>query len=515
MKPNPKTFLLGALSLISYSSFSQNSKPNIVVFIVDDLGWNDTGVAMSGEKTLYNERYKTPNLERLAQEGVVMTNAHAQALSVPSRASLMTGQNSIRNGVTGDYTPTLNKAGTLEIEAGHPLDHRIALPRILKNAGYHTIHCGKFHLSEYESDAPSVADVGFDVNIAGSEHGAPGSFQPQDNYTNQGMIKQQGRNVMVGLEEYFGSELHLTEALTQVAIKEVRKSVEQDKPFFLYLSHFAVHTPVQPHTAHMSEYDLTAPGQTPSEAQYGSMITGVDASMGVLLDELKRLGIDDNTMILFLGDNGGRVLFRAKKTLYDDYQWNYPLRSGKASIYEGGLRIPFIAHFPQHFACGVRSDAPVMVEDIYTTVASMAGAEIPSNHAVDGLDLSTVFESGKTPPFINKRSMYFYLPYRFEGEQFNGPDFEGYGVSPSSAIIVGGWKLIYFHKDQSFELYNLEEDISEQNNLISSNTSLARKLCVELDNFLRANSAVNSIQLPQRIPTPWPMEVFDLTVGGL
>lgn len=180
-----------------------------------------------------------------------MTNAHAQALSVPSRASLITGQNSIRNGVTGDYVPTVNRTKSLEIESGNQLDHRNALPKQLQKAGYKTIHCGKYHLCEYDSNTPLPFDIGFDVNIAGSEYGQPGSYSAKNNFTTDAMIKQSGGNVMVGLEEYFGSDMHLTEALRAASIKEINNAVEHDKPFFLYLAHFAVHTPIQPHAKYL------------------------------------------------------------------------------------------------------------------------------------------------------------------------------------------------------------------------------------------------------------------------
>lgn len=500
------TTVLGITSLQA----EEAKKPNIILFLVDDLGWNDTSLPVSGQKTEYNKRYQTPNLERLAQQGILMTNAHSQALSVPSRASLMTGQNSIRNGVSGDYTPTQNQSGTLEIEAGHPLDHRIALPKQLKRAGYKTIHCGKYHLCEYESDAPSPFDIGFDVNIAGSEKGAPGSFLPEDNYERAGKGSADGETLMVGLERYFGSKTHLTDALTEVAIEQISSAVEEEKPFFLYLSHFAVHTPIQPHERFMKNYESVDDGLSISEDQYGSMITGVDASMGKIIDALDSLGIDDNTMVIFYSDNGGRVLFREKNSLYDSYEHNYPLRSGKASAYEGGTRVPAVAYWPNKFKRGIVTDAPIIIEDLYKTFTTLAGADLPSQHITDGHNLLPLFETGKAPETLKKRSLFFYLPYRFEGEEFLGPDFVNGGISPSAAINREGWKLIYFHKDQSFELYNLNNDLSEKNNLIDLEKEMAKSLVVELDEFLRGNSALNSIKLPERVPTPLPLDAFKL-----
>lgn len=501
-KTLPTFLLCGSINLC----MAEEKKPNILVFLVDDLGWNDTSLPMSGERTKYNDRYKTPNLERLAQQGIMLTNAHAQALSVPSRASLITGQNSIRNGVSGDYKPTVNHDKTLEIEPGKVLDHRTALPKLLKQGGYKTIHCGKYHLCEYESHSPTPTDIGFDVNIAGSLYGQPGSYKPEDNYTRKNMLKD-GKNLMVGLENYYGSKKHLTEALTEVAIAEINKAVETDKPFFLYMAHYAVHTPIQSHQKHLNKYQLND-GERVDEINYGSMITGMDASLGEFMKELDRLDIADNTLIIFCSDNGGRVLWRGKKSLYGDYEFNYPLRSGKASIYEGGIRIPAVARWPKKIKANVVSDAPIMIEDIYTTVLDVAGIPIPSNHHIDGKNLMPLFSKGSTNKELAKRDMYFYLPYRFDGANFNGKDFADGGVTPSAAVIHENWKLIYFHAEQSFELYNLKTDISEKDNLISVETKVASKLVSKLDAYLRGNNAVNSIKLPERIPTPWPLDVY-------
>ena len=485
---------------------AEEKRPNILIFLVDDLGWNDTSLPMSGEKTKYNNRYKTPNLERLAQEGMMLTNAHAQALSVPSRASLITGQNSIHNGISGDYKPTINHNKTFEIEPGRVLDHRFTLPKLLKQSGYKTIHCGKYHLCEYESHLPTPTDIGFDVNIAGSLYGQPGSYQPEDDYTRKGMLKN-GKNLMVGLDKYYGSKKHLTEALTEVAIDEINNAVKADKPFFLYMAHYAVHTPIQPHQKHINKYQLNA-GEKVDEINYGSMITGIDASLGTFMHELDKLGITDNTLILFCSDNGGRVLWRGKKSLYGNYEFNYPLRSGKASIYEGGIRIPAVARWPKKIKKNAISDAPIMIEDIYSTVLNAANVSIPSNHATDGKNLMPLFSRGGTNKDLTERDMYFYLPYRFDGAHFNGKDFADGGVTPSAAVIHKNWKLIYFHIDQSFELYNLKTDIGEKNNLISVEKKIASKLVAKLDTYLRSNNAINSIKLPERIPTPWPLDVY-------
>lgn len=500
-------FLLWASMGQSHAMTEEEQRPNIIVFLVDDLGWNDTSIPMSGEKTKYNNRYKTPNLEEFAKQGTILTNAHAQALSVPSRASLITGQNSIHNAISGDYEPTVNPFNTLVVDPGTVLDPRFALPKILKQGGYKTIHCGKYHLCEYKSQIPTPYDIGFDVNIAGSLYGQPGSYLPEDNYTRPAWVKEQGKNLMVGLEKYFGGKKHLTEALTDAAIKEMNIAVKEKRPFFLYMAHYAVHTPIQPHQTYMEHYSPND-CENLQEAQYGSMITGVDASLGLFMEELERLGIADNTFFLFMSDNGGRVLWRGKKSLYGDYEFNYPLRSGKASIYEGGIRVPAVACWPGKIKGGIVSDIPMMIEDVYSTVLDVAKIEAPDNYRVDGKNLLPVLLGGKKSDDILKRSMYFYLPYRFEGAHYNGPDFKDGGVTPSAAIIKEGWKLIYKHSDMSFELYNLNKDLGEANNLIHVGRKRAFQLIEDLDTYLRANNALNTMRLPEKKYTLWPKDAY-------
>lgn len=495
-------------SLLPCYAATEAQRPNIIVFLVDDLGWNDTSLPLSGEKTKYNNRYQTPHLEAFARQGTLLTNAHAQALSVPSRASLITGQNSIRNGVSGDYGLTVNPFNTLAIDPGTVLDPRCALPKILKQAGYQTIHCGKYHLCEYKSQIPTPKDIGFDVNIAGSLEGQPGSYLAEDNYVRKGT--QPDKNPMKGLEKFFGGQKHLTEALTETAIEELNKAVNDKHPFFLYMAHYAVHTPIQPHEAYLKHYPV-GENENVSEAQYGSMITGVDASLGELMKELDRLGIAENTLVLFLSDNGGRVLARGKKSLYGNYEFNYPLRSGKASIYEGGIRVLAVARWPKRIKAGAVSDAPVMIEDVYSTVLEAAGVKPPASYQVDGKNLLPMLQGKKPTHDLAERSMYFYLPYRFEGahQSYNGPDFKEGGVTPSSAIIKEGWKLIYIHSDQRFELYHLNKDVGERNNLIQVEKKRAAELVEDLDAYLKANNALNSIRLPEREYTPWPKEAYN------
>lgn len=497
-------YLLTAPVILSGVSGCTNtekqSKPNVIVFLVDDLGWNDTSVPMADKTSRYNKRYKTPNLEKLAQKGVTFTNAHSQALCVPSRASLITGLNTIPCRVIGDYRPTFNKKTNMEFPAGDTLNPKYTLPALLNKNGYKTIHAGKYHLSEYETAYPNPNEAGFDVNIGGSIFGQPGSYYGTDNF-------KRGKNQVAGFEKYHGKDVHLTDVLTDRALDEVKKSHENNEPFFLYLAHYAVHTPIQGHKELMKNYHLDE-GEPTAEAGYATMIEGVDNSLGKVMKTLEELKIDDNTLLIFYSDNGGRVLWRGRKSMYDKYQFNYPLRSGKASIYEGGIRVPAVMYNPKASKSGTRTKAPVIIEDIYATVMDVTGTEIPTEYKIQGRALTEIISGKSDGSNLRKRPMYFHLPYRFEGYIFNGEDFADGGVTPSTAMIKNGMKLIYFHREQRFEMYNLDNDLSETNNIFDKDSSVCKDMLQELDAYMRKSNAIRPLFLPDRTPIKWPLEII-------
>jgi len=464
---------------------ANNSKPNIVIFLVDDLGVNDTSLAMSNTKTLYNKRYKTPNLEQMAQQGITLTNARANAICVPSRVSLLTGQNFIRHQVKGDIVATKSKSGKLLFPPANVINKpENMLPALLKKQGYFTVHAGKYHVCHHCSSetSPTPSAAGFDINIGGSFYGAPGSYQPVDQYGN---VKQPGR--LNGLESYYQKNMHLTDALTQEALRAAEGAVLKQQPFFLYLAHYAVHTPIQPHNKYLKNYQLSL-GEPQREAQYASMIEGVDASLGYVMAKLEQWQIADNTLVIFYSDNGGRVLGRGKKSLYGDWEFNFPLRGGKASNYDGGNRVPGVIKWPGKVANNISNAAPVMIEDIYTTVLSVAGAPIDDRDDIDGMDWSSLFSGQKVPDFFGARNQFFAMPYHFEGTFYNGADFIDGGVEPATSVISDNWKLIYFFTDERFELYNLALDISEQHNLIDQHQMQAKRLVALLDNEMKQHN---------------------------
>jgi len=499
-------FLIISIKTLPCASQTEKQKPNIIVFLVDDLGWNDTSLPLSGEKTLYNQRYKTPNLEKLALEGITFTNARSQAICVPSRASILSGQNAMRHHVTGDVHPTINKRKTYEIPAGgviEPENIQYLLPSMLKKQGYHTIHTGKYHLCHQcpSGMSPSPEEAGFDVNIGGNNFGAPATYKGEKNYARK-------NKHVPGLDKYHGTETHLTDALTIESMTAVRTAVQKNTPFFLYLAHYAVHTPLEKHKPYIDNYQLTE-GEHASEADYASMIEGVDVSLGTVMKTLDDLNISDNTILIFYSDNGGRVLGKTTKGLYKKHEFNYPLRSGKASIYEGGIRVPAVIKWPGKSVANSKSNAPIIIEDIYATVLNAAHGTVPTTYAIDGKDIAPVIKNPASTKLLKNRSLFFYMPYRFEGVDYNGPDFSNGGVTPTAAVIKNDWKLIYFEDDERFELYNLSTDIGEKNNLFSTNHKQAILLVNKLDAKMKEHNTIIPIRLPNRIPVNWPQQAFD------
>jgi len=458
------------------------NKPNVIVFLVDDLGVNDTSLAMSQSKTLYNKRYKTPNLEKMAEQGITLSNARANAICVPSRVSLLTGQSFMRHQVKGDIVPTNNKSKTLVFPPAKVIEKpENMLPALLQKQGYLTVHAGKYHVCHHCSSetSPTPEMAGFDINIGGSFYGAPGSYQPVDEYGN---VKQPGR--LKGLESYYQKNMHLTDALTEEAMNAVKPAVNKQQPFFLYLAHYAVHTPIQPHNKYLKNYKLTV-GEPEQEAQYASMIEGVDASLGYVMTQLEQWQVANNTLVIFYSDNGGRVLGRGKKSLYGDWQFNFPLRSGKASNYEGGNRVPGVVKWPAGITANITNTAPVMIEDIYSTVLSVAGVNVAQRDDIDGMDWSEFFVSKQVPASFTNRSQFFAMPYHFEGSFYNGADFIDGGVEAATSVISDNWKLIYFFTDERFELYNLADDRIEKTNLINRQPAQVQRLVALLDSKMK------------------------------
>jgi len=311
----PTRWLLGCLLAVVISAAGSNSalaqdRPNVVVFLIDDMGLMDTSVPFvlgeDGQPEIQplNQWYRTPSMERLAAQGIRLTQFYANSVCSPTRTSILTGQGSARHRVTQWIRSEGNNRG----EFGPPewnwvglQPSDVTLPGVLSAAGYRTIHVGKAHFGPNDHPAEFPQNIGFDVNIAGCSWGQPGSYYGQDGY---GHLKGNKGRAVPDLVEYHGSDTFLTEALTLEAMKQVDAAEQADEPFFLYLAHYAVHAPFQADPRFADDYK--GKDYSNNAQAYATLIAGMDKSLGDVMDHLQERGIAENTLIIFLGDNGGR-----------------------------------------------------------------------------------------------------------------------------------------------------------------------------------------------------------------
>ena len=482
---------IGAPLFAQGDEVAGKSRPNVLLFLVDDMGWQDTSVPFGSETTPANRHFRTPNMERLAKQGVRFTNAYSHAVCSPTRTSIMTGQNPARHHVT-QWTLRKDKdpSGAWG-RVGSPAAWRrnglqpgdTTLPALLRSTGYFTIHCGKAHWGAHGTKGSDPLNLGFDVNIAGHAAGAPGSYQGEANFGNKeagGYNKPWG---VPGLESYHGKPIHLTDACTTEAKLAVTRAVDARQPFFLYVAHYAVHTPIQPHPRFMKgysgeRYDDTEIDIPPVEARYASMVEGMDASLGALLEHLESLEVASNTLVIFTSDNGGLSAHARGKTPRGtgDDTHNHPLRAGKGSAYEGGTRVPYIVSWakplPDHpsqqrlpLTANTVSEQPLICEDLFPTVLGACSVTIPEDYEVDGLD---VRDRWRRQSEASERTLIFHYPHVW------GPRGDGY--EPHSAMRLGQWKLAYFYNDRRWELYDLAGDPGEKRDLATAKPAHLAKL---------------------------------------
>lgn len=478
-------------------------KPNIVMFLVDDLGWQDTSLALHSEATKFNLRYRTPNVERLAAEGVTFTNAYASApVCTPTRTSLMTGQDPARTHITywtlhkdRDTSKARDDLAAPAWEVNGLSNTQVFLPEFLNNTGYRTIHAGKAHFGAHETFAADPTDIGFEVNIAGHASGGPASYYSRHNFSVAG---RQGRADgaatvwdIPGLKAHHGGDIYLTEALTKEVLPQMRKAHEEGRPFFLNFCPYAVHAPIMANERYSANYE----GLDPREAAYATMIESVDAALGAILDELEALGIAQETLVIYSSDNGG---LSAHARGGEPNTHNAPLRSGKGSAYEGGTRVPTVIRWPFAERSGMRDSTPIITQDFFPTI--LEASSLPQNtcghgnlYETDGQNLLPVLEGKSTIP---TRVLGWNQPHQWGAA---GP-----GIEPFTSIRRGRHKLIYFHAGPRFELYDLEEDLAEERDMAQSHPGLVIELAGEMQAWIDDRGAQLSIRKPKGglIPSP-------------
>ena len=416
-------------------------KPNIVFFFIDDLGWADLGYAGS-------EYYETPNVDRLASEGLVFTDAYANAPNcAPSRACLMSGLYTPRHGI---FTVGDPRRGNHQFRKLEPAENKTVLDdsfftvaEALQSGGYTTASMGKWHLGA------DPTTQGFDVNIAGKTWGSPsgGGYHSPYKYPN-----------LVNSEK--GE--YLTDALTREACAFIED--QKDKPFFLYLTHYAVHTPIQGRADLVEKYKEKSPSKHHSNAAYAAMIESVDHSVRDVLTKLDELELDDNTVVIFYSDNGG----------FGGATSNHPLRGAKGMLYEGGIREPLIVKWPGVTAAGEKCDEPVIGVDFYPTLLEVTGTVQPKDqiNLLDGESLVPLLKDATAS--LDREAIFWHFPCFLQGsgDPHGGP----FRTTPAGAIRMGDWKLIEWFETGRLELYNLKNDIGESTALNDSEPEKLKEL---------------------------------------
>ena len=469
------------------------SRPNVVVFLVDDMGVMDTSLPFltdeNGQAKKYplNEYYRTPSMERLAAQGIRFNQFYAMSVCSPTRNSIMTGQNAARHRATNWIRPNSNNAGPQG-----PPDWNwdglkigdVTLPGALSEAGYRSIHVGKAHFGHREAEGAEPLNVGFDVNIGGACMGAPGSYYAEDNY---GWGTKRETHAVPHLEAYHGSDTHLSEALTIEAKKALDESVGVDQPFYLYFAHYAVHSPFQSDPRFAANY--VDSGKDEQAQAFATMIEGMDKSLGDMIDHLETLGVAEDTLILFLGDNGSDAPLGHQH----EVACAAPLRGRKGAHYEGGMRVPFIAAWAKtnpdnplqkewSIPAGAIQSQVANVTDLFPTILSLTGVDTPDGHAVDGKGLAKLM-SGSAD---TSREQSFLMHYP------HAPHRSDY----YTVYRNGDWKVIYHYlptevSDGShYQLYNLKEDPFESTNVADQHPEKLRALMKGLVMELIGQSAL-------------------------
>jgi arylsulfatase A len=457
--------ILSALLLLAGSVLAQDRPPNVVLMLVDDLGWTD--LACQGSKF-----HETPHLDQLARDGMRFTEAYAACtVCSPTRAAVLTGKSPARLHLTDWIAGHARPHARLKVPDWTKSlpQEETTLAEHLKGAGYATASIGKWHLGP---DGPKAH--GFDHNLGGYEAGQPPSyFSPYKIPT----LKD-------GPEGEF-----LTDRLTEEAVGFIRAS--KDRPFFVYLPHYAVHTPLQAKAKVIAKYRAKGPAGNHHDPVYAALVESVDDSVGRLRAALKELDLANNTLFVFTSDNGGLSQLVGPQGWRRGPTDNSPLRLGKGSAYEGGVRVPLLVAWPEVIEPGSTCDTPVISYDLAPTVLAATGVKPGAEIVFDGESLLPLLIQ---KDLLQRDTLHWHYPHYHPG-----------GATPYSALRSGDWKLLLFHEDDRLELYNLRRDPGETLNLAEAEADIALELREQLQTWL---TQVNA-QLPEPNPDHDPERVWE------
>jgi arylsulfatase A-like enzyme len=452
------TILFLAFLAASAAVSARTEKPNFIFILIDDMGWADGGCFGS-------KFYRTPNIDALAAASLRFTQAYAScAVCSPTRAAIQTGKSPARLHIT-DWIPgePVPKNGRFRLPdwQQHLPREETTLAEALKKLGYATAHIGKWHLGGAQF---YPEHQGFDVNIAGGDTGHPASYfwpygPPGNSHRVPGLAERGGK-----AGEY------LTDQLTDEALHFIEANKE--RPFYLSLCHYAVHAPLMGRRELIEQAGEHPGGNGQSNTVYAAMLKSVDNSVGRILEKVDALHLTGRTVIIFTSDNGGAVHFGKPPATS-----NLPLRNGKGTAYEGGLRVPLLVKAPGHTRTGGVCHTPVISTDFFPTLLELAGADkSAATSAVDGVSFVPLLDGGQDLP---RDGLFWHYPHYWNSGK----------VSPYSVARVGDWKLIRFYESGREELYNLNSDLSEKNDLSLSHPEKCRELNTRLDHWLELSGA--------------------------
>ena len=491
--------VLTGLALVSSSSvtLSADTRMNVVFILADDLGWSDT--------TLYGttKLYKTPNIERLARRGMTFTRAYSNSpLCSPTRASILTGQTPARHGSTSpghhlggvQLKPVVQRSAkpgskALGVQSVNRLDTTYpTLGKLIRQAGYTTGHFGKWHLGH---EPYSPLEHGFDVDVP--HHPGPG---PAGSYVAPWKFRNFKAN---------HPKEHIEDRMAKEAVGWM-KSVGKEKPFFMNYWQFSVHAPFDAKQELIDEYRKKIdPQSLQVSATYAAMVESCDDAIGTLLDAIDAQGMAGSTIIVFIADNGGNMYNRIEADGDATPTSNTPLRGGKATMFEGGVRVPCVVVWPGIAQPGSRCDEIIQASDFYPTLLNGLGVGLPKNHDVDGIDIRPALEGGK----LERRGIFTFFPHAPPV-----PDW----LPPSMSVHSGDWKLIrIFHGGENgahdYRLYNLARDIGEKSNLAASHPEKVQMLDEMIENHIKESGAAIPLPNPAFDPNQYQPELIGVQVA--